>query len=1084
MFRFSLFISLFIAFINDSSGQCSNILPVEAVRNGDFEAGYLTGSDTIHDFIQDSDFDFRSSFIFIGEYDSLAPCNYQFGGYYAVVRAEDYTCSSTNLTDKPYWSAFYSDSSFTDHSYGKGGNGFCLVNDLYNTSVQGVDKFNIWEQKVDVIQNETYWLSTWVAKYGDSTQSSPGISIIVLPLINGIVDSLNIDTLVNPVTISDINWNQQKGIWTPNATYDEVILRIIHTNFVSGFNGLDIRIDDISFSNSSQNYNGYPTVKADFNPCLTTSNFGIILTNLNNNKTEIGNGAIHWYKDSTQIIQNQFMNDSIATFTEEGTYRYCIEKNGSTINGNVNVLANMEVSIEDEFLCENTETTVKIEYNKDEINGINWETKYGNHSNIDSILIDNADSIYVYSTPKGNFDCAFKDTFIVENYNEISTDTIFYCYNDSFLIPFSSANGYVSFDEDGHDFLGGGSQLKIDVSQIPTSTKELFIRNVKRDYLGSASNIYLNTDSIYRKIGKMNVIVSENVLLKSFKVLQASPNGSGAVNINITGPVNYNIPLTLELDSLMTIEHAVYLPKGEYVFSTDVEIQTKPSTSFYSYFGGIVQIGDNDSANVFMIRMELETVEFFCESSSFPIKKYDYCVNSSELKNQNKLINGCLQEEFEVELVDSFGDLLNIGVRTIKWFGPLDYTTLIPHFNNQFTVEFSSPGGYRYEITNPLTNSKFNGFIEVSEGYELDFESQNICNYGASVDYTVLPYNPQAITGFNWTSTYNGSYQADYSVITETDTLTVEAVNIGNFSCEFKDTMFVIKSTLNLKDTIGFCSTDTAIIINSGDSSTIYTSDYTGLNSISIGAEYNLAYSGSGVPSPIYARKPQVKDIPNEFTFSDPNAVSTIFYSKAFALDFTKDVYLESYQIVVRQGLTWIDIRIGNSNPNIFSINATKDTTINIDCKILIPKGRCDIKTAGNINALSISQTYVDDSIYYLDSTFSIISGDHQFFMEKMKFSEVTNHCPSVKISFKKDDSSCLIISSISQLYSNLKIYPNPTNGTLNFNRVIQFGQLFNLQGKKVFEFKNKNRIDLSILSQGTYILKIGRTNTKLIITK
>lgn len=77
------------------------------------------------------------------------------------------------------------------------------------------------------------------------------------------------------------------------------------------------------------------------------------------------------------------------------------------------------------------------------------------------------------------------------------------------------------------------------------------------------------------------------------------------------------------------------------------------------------------------------------------------------------------------------------------------------------------------------------------------------------------------------------------------------------------------------------------------------------------------------------------------------------------------------------------------------------------------------------------------------------------------------------------------IISNI----SDVTIYPNPTNGILNFNSKseVQSIAIFDLSGRKISEF-NSNQINISSLPKGIYLIKIstedGKTTTKKVVKK
>src|SRR4051812_16349183 len=83
-----LMVGMWLNAINSYSQTCSPTPAIEAVRNGDFESGYLTGSGTVHNFTANGPFDFRSDLNFAGAYNPAGPCNYSMMNTYAVVKSE------------------------------------------------------------------------------------------------------------------------------------------------------------------------------------------------------------------------------------------------------------------------------------------------------------------------------------------------------------------------------------------------------------------------------------------------------------------------------------------------------------------------------------------------------------------------------------------------------------------------------------------------------------------------------------------------------------------------------------------------------------------------------------------------------------------------------------------------------------------------------------------------------------------------------------------------------------------------------------------------------------------------------------
>ena len=80
-------------------------------------------------------------------------------------------------------------------------------------------------------------------------------------------------------------------------------------------------------------------------------------------------------------------------------------------------------------------------------------------------------------------------------------------------------------------------------------------------------------------------------------------------------------------------------------------------------------------------------------------------------------------------------------------------------------------------------------------------------------------------------------------------------------------------------------------------------------------------------------------------------------------------------------------------------------------------------------------------------------------------------------------------LSTIDNEISKLKMYPNPSDGYITFNKSIDLIEIFDITGKKIMIFENtfKNQeLDISKLNSGYYIIKISNDeevqNKKLIV--
>ncbi|MFZ9847407.1 MAG: hypothetical protein ACO3EE_04580, partial [Flavobacteriales bacterium] len=348
--------------------QCTNVPVEEAVRNGDFEAGYLSGSGTKHTAAVGSDFDFYSDMDFKGQSISSAAngCHYGMGDGYAVARAENFTCASTNWTNNTYWGMSYGgDANFKDHTPGKAGKGYALLVDLNNrqTSPKTGGKPIAWEQKVSIYPSQNYWFSAYIANF--STGTAPQMQVVVIPEFNGVVDNANKVTL--PVTTAPsglMQWTQMSAKWTPVGIYDKVTIRFEFVNSSGGSSGLDVAIDDISFINSCQNITAGNAYTADFqlpdtiNLC-TQSGTNITL----DPHVSVGqqsNASVFWFSGTGNPQTQTNTGVWSKTVSTTGVYRVCIDDpdNNCSVNDKVVLIENLAVTLPDLELCSPSSYTV------------------------------------------------------------------------------------------------------------------------------------------------------------------------------------------------------------------------------------------------------------------------------------------------------------------------------------------------------------------------------------------------------------------------------------------------------------------------------------------------------------------------------------------------------------------------------------------------------------------------------------------------------------------------------------------------------------------------------------------------------
>ena len=103
--------------------------------------------------------------------------------------------------------------------------------------------------------------------------------------------------------------------------------------------------------------------------------------------------------------------------------------------------------------------------------------------------------------------------------------------------------------------------------------------------------------------------------------------------------------------------------------------------------------------------------------------------------------------------------------------------------------------------------------------------------------------------------------------------------------------------------------------------------------------------------------------------------------------------------------------------------------------------------------------------------------------------SEPTSFSPNSPLSGSNKPvwGTCPTLGIDDQNFTNISIYPNPTNNTLFItgNETPITVAIYNVLGKEVLSIKNTNNINVQALPSGVYVIRIsdgvGQTNRKFI---
>lgn len=202
-----------------------------------------------------------------------------------------------------------------------------------------------------------------------------------------------------------------------------------------------------------------------------------------------------------------------------------------------------------------------------------------------------------------------------------------------------------------------------------------------------------------------------------------------------------------------------------------------------------------------------------------------------------------------------------------------------------------------------------------------------------------------------------------------------------------------------------------------------------------------------------------------------------------------------------------------NDNDGVYALDSGKFIPTNyfwsydgtILGKVLLESSRSGVQIMSNGNAL-INETSIG-RITEIDSSGNVIwvyvipTGDNVTFNQFSEatgngsfrayrypenyngFSDRTFNNTGIIEDVNSVSQNCANLLSIDNSdFNNLKVYPNPTSGLLNFNKQIDNIKVYNLLGKIVISSSNTNYINLENLEDGLYLIKIlSGTNSESI---
>lgn len=576
-----------------SQSTCTTTPVKDAVRNGDFELGYLTGPvGGKHTYTVGSDYDFYSDFDFVGSVPAYptAACTYGIGDKYAIMRAENYTCASTNnWTNKGYWGPDYigGGGTFADHTPGKAGKGFCYIADLNvrTTSPLTGGKPIAWAQTVDIIPSQNYYFSAWLANYNTSG-NTPVMQVTIIPYRQsdgGADPAVTLAATGSPT--GTMIWTQISSLWTPAGVYNKATIRLEFTSTAGGGSGLDVAIDDISFINSCQALSANTSPEFGYD---TTSVCGYASGNVNLNANypspQSSNASYYWFEGtgSTQTQLAVPTTQQTYTTNKPGTYRVCVQDpdNGCAVNDVVVIDAAYSTSLPNSNLC--NPATASLNATPSPSTGsptaYAWTVPSGatNPGNASTATANVAGtySVVVTGPAYNGGTCSASASSTVTSTLPVAPTNLEYCDGGGTATSLTLGDGkkYAWFTNAAATTPVTGSlatSTGTSVSWTPavgtTGDRTLYIVSAETTPLATLQTTNWAWEATPSPIA---ITATQAVLLKSVQVKVSSWSTATSITFSVTGSLAFNVTLPFTATGAdQTVNCNIALPPGTYSLS-------------------------------------------------------------------------------------------------------------------------------------------------------------------------------------------------------------------------------------------------------------------------------------------------------------------------------------------------------------------------------------------------------------------------------------------------------------------------------------------------------------------------------------
>ncbi|MCP4520388.1 MAG: hypothetical protein GY827_01615, partial [Cytophagales bacterium] len=582
----SFFLSL-EAYAQDE--KCAGTPVKEAVRNGDFEAGYLPGPDqgvttASHTFTPGDQFDFESDLQYAGKWHGAKGfCDWGMANQYGVGRVEKMTnpgCAGNQIVYGMYANA----ATYKDHTTGTD-KGFSLIVDF-----DGKSGFKtVWAQNVDVYSSQKYYFSAWFALYAGSATPTLRFRVESYDAGGTLIEQKTLGSA--PIAPPIMQWQQFNGVYdTPSNAKTAKIF--IECEPAGGTGNDDFIIDDISFINGCQKIKTFVSYEAEFDEeevSLCYNNNAYTAQVKKDNGTNLGptGKTITWFKGdgASQTEVAAFANQDAPNITEPGTYRACIvdiANNGCTVNASLVVTEDLEVTLPAADLCDPAEVTLNT--NRTEAGLVhNWTVPAGATKSTTNEQLANVGGDYTANVSlPSNPNCKASGTSKVTSSLPVPPTNLTYCDGggEKSTLAYQNTKWKWCEDKDCNTVIGEGTSVDWTPAAGTTGDQTLYMQNATTSNI-SGGSIGNNTGTTDIAAGSYtNITVLQTVLLASVKATIPSWL-TGAQNRNVeiknltTGDSKTYGPFNIKSNSVANVN--AVLPAGKYrIFIRGGGAQTAP----------------------------------------------------------------------------------------------------------------------------------------------------------------------------------------------------------------------------------------------------------------------------------------------------------------------------------------------------------------------------------------------------------------------------------------------------------------------------------------------------------------------------